>query len=184
MRAPHLINPIEAMTMMLTGRNVRASRAQSLGLVDAVTQERHVRAAVNDAVTGKLKSRGGGVLVTAINSTLGRKIAASRMRSADRQEGAVEHYPAPYALIELWELHGGDKAATAQGRESPRSPGCWSPTPRSNLVRVFFLREKLKELAGRQQWSGKRVHVIGAGAMGGDIAAWCAWQGSASRSPT
>ncbi len=45
-----------------------------------------------------------------------------------------------------------------------------------NLVRVFFLREKLKKLTG-DKWTGKRVHVIGAGAMGGDIAAWCAWHG-------
>ncbi len=45
-----------------------------------------------------------------------------------------------------------------------------------NLVRVFYLRENLKNLAGGQ-WSGRRVHVIGAGAMGGDIAAWCAWHG-------
>ena len=45
-----------------------------------------------------------------------------------------------------------------------------------NLVRVFFLREKLKAKAGGS-WSGRRVHVIGAGAMGGDIAAWCAWHG-------
>ena len=36
-RLPRLINPLEAMTMMLTGRNVRAGRAKSLGLVDAVT---------------------------------------------------------------------------------------------------------------------------------------------------
>src|SRR5258706_1214254 len=45
-----------------------------------------------------------------------------------------------------------------------------------NLIRVFFLREQMKKLAG----SGNRinqVHVIGAGAMGGDIAAWCASQG-------
>jgi len=44
-----------------------------------------------------------------------------------------------------------------------------------NLIRVFFLREELKKLAG----SGnkiKHVHVIGADAMGGDIAAWCAGQ--------
>ena len=27
------------------------------------------------------------------------------------------------------------------------------------------------------EWSGRRVHVVGAGAMGGDIAAWCAWNG-------
>ena len=45
-----------------------------------------------------------------------------------------------------------------------------------NLIRVFFLREQMKKLAG----GGNRiehVHVIGAGAMGGDIAAWCASQG-------
>ena len=53
-RAPRLINPLQAMTMMLTGRTQRARRARSLGLVDAVTQERHVRAAVNAAVAGKL----------------------------------------------------------------------------------------------------------------------------------
>ena len=45
-----------------------------------------------------------------------------------------------------------------------------------NLVRVFFLRENLKSLADGK-WDGRRVHVIGAGAMGGDIAAWCAWHG-------
>jgi len=42
-----------------------------------------------------------------------------------------------------------------------------------NLIRVFFLRELMKKLAG----TGNKisyVHVIGAGAMGGDIAAWCA----------
>jgi 3-hydroxyacyl-CoA dehydrogenase/enoyl-CoA hydratase/3-hydroxybutyryl-CoA epimerase len=41
---------------------------------------------------------------------------------------------------------------------------------------VFFLREKLKGLA-KGEFKGRRVHVIGAGAMGGDIAAWCAWHG-------
>ena len=43
-------------------------------------------------------------------------------------------------------------------------------------MRVFFLREKLKGLADGD-WTGQHVHVIGAGAMGGDIAAWCAWNG-------
>ncbi len=45
-----------------------------------------------------------------------------------------------------------------------------------NLIRVFFLRDEMKKLAG----SGNKVahvHVIGAGAMGGDIAAWCANEG-------
>src|SRR3984893_18067140 len=59
-RLPRLINPIEAMTMMLTGRNARATRAKSLGLVDAVVAERHVKAAASAAVFGKLKNRRGG----------------------------------------------------------------------------------------------------------------------------
>ncbi|MBV8111966.1 MAG: enoyl-CoA hydratase/isomerase family protein, partial [Hyphomicrobiales bacterium] len=49
-RLPRLINPLEAMTMMLTGRNARARRAKSLGLVDAVVPERHVKAAATAAV--------------------------------------------------------------------------------------------------------------------------------------
>src|ERR1700685_2453661 len=45
-----------------------------------------------------------------------------------------------------------------------------------NLIRVFFLREQMKKLAGSGN-TVRRVHVIGAGAMGGDIAAWCANEG-------
>src|SRR5205814_10649894 len=53
-RLPRLINPLEAMTMMLTGRTLRASRARSPGLVDAVTQEGHAPAAATAAIGGKL----------------------------------------------------------------------------------------------------------------------------------
>jgi 3-hydroxyacyl-CoA dehydrogenase/enoyl-CoA hydratase/3-hydroxybutyryl-CoA epimerase len=46
-----------------------------------------------------------------------------------------------------------------------------------NLVRVFFLRERLKALGKVDFPPLRHVHVIGAGAMGGDIAAWCALHG-------
>jgi 3-hydroxyacyl-CoA dehydrogenase/enoyl-CoA hydratase/3-hydroxybutyryl-CoA epimerase len=44
---------------------------------------------------------------------------------------------------------------------------------------VFFLSESLKKLGlrGKEKPSFARVHVIGAGVMGGDIAAWCALRG-------
>ena len=54
-RFTRLVNPMQAMTLMLTGKTIDARRAKSLGLVDAVTQERHVRNAVKDAVFGRLK---------------------------------------------------------------------------------------------------------------------------------
>jgi 3-hydroxyacyl-CoA dehydrogenase/enoyl-CoA hydratase/3-hydroxybutyryl-CoA epimerase len=51
-------------------------------------------------------------------------------------------------------------------------------TPASrNLVRVFFLQNKLKAQGNKIESRIARVHVIGAGVMGGDIAAWCALRG-------
>src|SRR5262249_41710582 len=107
-RLPRLINPLEAMTMMLTGRSVRAGRAKSLGLVDAVVPERHVKPAATAAVTGQLKKHRGSLLGALINSTYGRKLAAKRMRAQTEKKAPAAHYPAPYALIHLWENHAGN----------------------------------------------------------------------------
>jgi len=174
-RLPRLINPLEAMTMMLTGRNVYAARAKPLGLVDAVVPERHVKAAAYAAVEGKLKARRGGLLITLVNTDAGRKLAAKRMRAQTATKAPIAHYPAPHALIDLWETHGRDPKAMQQAEIASFAQLLVGDTSR-NLVRVFFLREKLKGMADGK-FAGRRVHVIGAGAMGGDIAAWCAWQG-------
>ncbi|MEA2912092.1 MAG: 3-hydroxyacyl-CoA dehydrogenase / enoyl-CoA hydratase / 3-hydroxybutyryl-CoA epimerase [Bradyrhizobium sp.] len=174
-RFTRLVNPTQAMTLMLTGKTIDARRAKSLGLVDAVTQERHVRNAVKDAVFGHLKRTRPGLLNTILNFTPVRGFLASRMRTEAEKAAPHEHYPAPYALIDLWERHGGDKAAMLAAEKTSFANLMVTPTAQ-NLIRVFFLREQMKKLAG----SGNKVehvHVIGAGAMGGDIAAWCANQG-------
>ncbi len=174
-RLPRLINPLEAMTAMLTGRNLRAGRARSLGLVDAVVPERHVAAAAAAAVGGKLRSNRGRMLVSLLNTAPGRRLAARRMRSETARRAPIDHYPAPHALIDIWENHGGNPREMQKAETASFAHLVTTDTSR-NLVRVFFLREKLKGLADGA-FDGRRVHVIGAGAMGGDIAAWCAWHG-------
>jgi 3-hydroxyacyl-CoA dehydrogenase / enoyl-CoA hydratase / 3-hydroxybutyryl-CoA epimerase len=174
-RFTRLVNPMQAMTLMLTGRTIDARRAKSLGLVDAVTQERHVRNAATDAVFGRLRRARPGLLNTVLNSSPVRGLLASRMRSEVAKAAPKQHYPAPYALIDLWEKHGGDRAAMLNAEKASFANLMVTPTAQ-NLIRVFFLREQMKKLAG----SGNKVdhvHVIGAGAMGGDIAAWCANRG-------
>ena len=79
-RFTRLINPMEAMTLMLTGRTIDARRAKSLGAVDAVTQERHVRNAVKDAVSGKLARAKPGLLSTILSAGPVRSFLATRMR--------------------------------------------------------------------------------------------------------
>ena len=174
-RFTQLVNPMQAMTLMLTGKTIDARRAKSLGLVDAVAQERHVRNAVKDAVFGRLKRAKSSPLNTILNLTPVRGFLASRMRAEAEKAAPHENYPAPYALIDLWEKHGGDKAAMLAAEKTSFANLMVTPAAQ-NLIRVFFLREQMKKLAG----DGNRishVHVIGAGAMGGDIAAWCANQG-------
>ena len=56
----------------------------------------------------------------------------------------------------------------------------WPSVPLSkvrNLIRVFFLQTRLKGLGDKKAFTPRHVHVIGAGTMGGDIAAWCALRG-------
>jgi 3-hydroxyacyl-CoA dehydrogenase/enoyl-CoA hydratase/3-hydroxybutyryl-CoA epimerase len=174
-RFTRLVNPLQAMTLMLTGKTIDARRAKSLGLVDGVTQERHVRNAVKDALFGHLKRSRPGLLNAVLNFTPVRGFLASRMRREAEKAAPHEHYPAPYALIDLWEKHGGDKAAMLAAEKTSFANLMVTPTAQ-NLIRVFFLREQMKKLAGGGNKVG-HVHVIGAGAMGGDIAAWCANQG-------
>ena len=97
------------------------------------------------------------------------------MRTETAKKAPTAYYPAPYALIDLWENHGGNPQDMAKAEIASFARLMVTATSR-NLVRVFFLREKLKGLADGD-WTGRHVHVIGAGAMGGDIAAWCAWHG-------
>jgi 3-hydroxyacyl-CoA dehydrogenase/enoyl-CoA hydratase/3-hydroxybutyryl-CoA epimerase len=174
-RFTHLVNPMQAMPLMLTGKTIDARRAKSLGLVDAVTQERHVKNAVKDAVSGRLKRARPGFVNNVLSLGPVRRVLAGRMRSEAAKAAPEVHYPAPYALIELWEKHGDNKSAMLNAEKASFARLMVTPTAQ-NLIRVFFLREQMKKLAG----SGNRiehVHVIGAGAMGGDIAAWCAGQG-------
>src|SRR6185295_1452375 len=152
-----------------------ARKAKATGLVDAVTEERHVKNAVRAAISGDLKMAKPGILIPLLNSALARPFLASRMRSEARKSADPEHYPAPYALIDLWEKSGGSRAAMLDGEIKSFARLVVSETAQ-NLIRVFFLRDQLKKIAGEPQNIG-HVHVIGAGAMGGDIAAWCAREG-------
>jgi 3-hydroxyacyl-CoA dehydrogenase/enoyl-CoA hydratase/3-hydroxybutyryl-CoA epimerase len=173
-RFTQLVNPMQSMPLMLTGKTIDARKAKSLGLVDAVTQERHVLNAVKDAVSGRLTRARPGLLNTLLSLGPVRGFLAGRMRSEAAKTAPEANYPAPYALIDLWEKHGGDRRAMLSAEKTSFARLMVTPTAQ-NLIRVFFLREQMKKLAG----SGNKiehVHVIGAGAMGGDIAAWCAGQ--------
>lgn len=175
-RFPALIDPLEAMRAMLTGKTIHDRKAKKLGLIDALVPERHVRAAVQAALDGKLGQARHGLVDAMKETGPARRLAARQMRAAAQAKAPAEHYPAPYALIDNWEEHGGDLAKMKKAEIASFARLMTSDTAQ-NLIRAFLLREKLKKLAGEEKSGIAHVHVIGAGAMGGDIAAWAAWKG-------
>lgn len=175
-RLTRLIPAPAAMGLMLTGRTLRARAARRMGIVDAVTQPRHFERAARWAVTKGLKTKRKKVLPALTNLMPVRWGLAQVMQRQVAAKARRSHYPAPYALIDLWVKHGGSKRSML--KHEPRSIAELITTSTAqNLVRVFFLNERLKGLGSETDRAFKHVHVIGAGTMGGDIAAWCAMQG-------
>lgn len=174
-RMTRLIPAPTAMNLMLTGRSVDGRTAKRMGLVHVATEQRHMEAAARDAVTRGLKSRR--PWHTGLwNSAPVRPLLANVMRRKTSEKVRADHYPAPFALIDLWRRHGGNAKAMADAETVSMAKLMIGDTAQ-NLIRVFFLRERLKSL-GKGQGAGiDRLHVVGAGIMGGDIAAWSALQG-------
>src|SRR6185295_949490 len=81
-----------------------------------------------------------------------------------------------YAIIDIWAEKDGDPFAFPAEHPSSLPQLLAHPTTR-NLIRVFELQERLKAEGKDSTFKAAHVHVVGAGTMGGDIAAWCAVRG-------
>jgi len=176
-RLPQLVGAPAAMDMMLTGRNLSASAARNIGLVDKVVAPAVLLdTAVSLALKGTTRLFKQRATAWITNTWLARKLLAPQMAKQVARKARKEHYPAPYALINTWARTGGSPIQTrldAERRAVVKLAG--TPTAR-NLIRIFFLTERLKALGGKDHGI-QHVHVVGAGVMGGDIAAWSAYKG-------
>jgi len=171
--------PVDAMQIMLTGKLLRASQARRMGLVDKLVRHRdNLRWEARKAVLQNRKSSEAPFAKRAAAFGPVRGYIAKKMREEASKKANPSHFPAPYALIDLFEEHGNDWRAMKQGEAERFIPLMESPTSK-NLRRVFFLSEGLKKqgVRGKDKPVFRRVHVVGAGVMGGDIAAWCALRG-------
>jgi len=176
-RLPRLIGAPAALELMLTGRSASAENAKSLGLVDALTSPDLLVEAAKEMIRhprGRALQQRATAWVT--NLWPVRQVLAPIMVKQTATKARKEQYPAPFALIETWR-RGGPSLAQRLKLEA-RAVAKLAATPTAhNLIRVFFLQERLKGLAGGAEHGIKHVHVVGAGVMGGDIAAWCALRG-------
>jgi 3-hydroxyacyl-CoA dehydrogenase/enoyl-CoA hydratase/3-hydroxybutyryl-CoA epimerase len=175
-RAVQLIGVTAAMDLMLTGRNLRPDKALRLGLVDRVVPAAELRSAAASMATSPGPARRAPLAQRFLSSWPMRRFVAPKIEQQVARRAKRDHYPAPYAIVDLWRRHGANPRTGYEAEAQSVARLVCSPTSR-NLVRVFFLQERMKALGGRDVPKGGHVHVVGAGVMGGDIAAWSAQRG-------
>src|SRR5690606_9585164 len=108
--------PVDAMQIMLTGKLLRAGAARGLNLVDKLVRHRDMlRWEVRKAVLSRRKSSEAGWSKKLMALPLVREAVANQMRKQTGKKARKEHYPAPYALIDLFEQHGNDWRAMIRG---------------------------------------------------------------------
>jgi 3-hydroxyacyl-CoA dehydrogenase/enoyl-CoA hydratase/3-hydroxybutyryl-CoA epimerase len=175
-RLPPLIGAPAAMDMMLTGRGLSARAAKKIGVVDYAVPKRHLKQGAVQLINTQPAPHRLTGWKRLTNHALIRPVLANVFRSKVAKKAPKNHYPAPYALIDLWAKHANDKHQMLAGEQSQVSRLIVGKTSQ-NLIRVFFLQDALKSVGDKSLFKPTHVHVIGAGVMGGDIASWCASQG-------
>lgn len=176
LRLPKLIGAPAAMDLMLSGRSISARAAKKIGLIDYAVAQRHIKDAARSIILKPPRPHKLKGWKKFTNHAAVRPLLAHIFRKKVAARALEKHYPAPYALIDLWAKHGGNRQRMLAGEQTSVSRLVVGKTAQ-NLIRVFFIQEKLKAVGDKSLISPKRIHVIGSGVMGADIAAWCALQG-------
>lgn len=176
-RATQLLGGKSGLEIMLTGRMLRPGAARGMGLVDKlVGVHESLRWAARKAVLKGAKSSYPNTTAKLTNLPPARKALASVMRKETAKKANPKHYPAPFELIDAWEAHG-DDPQRMKGEEVERVSRLITTDTSRNLRRVFRLMELLKAYGKKTDFHARHLHVIGAGTMGGDIAAWGVYKG-------
>jgi 3-hydroxyacyl-CoA dehydrogenase/enoyl-CoA hydratase/3-hydroxybutyryl-CoA epimerase len=187
-RLPRLIGVPAALDLILTGKQVSASRARKLGLVDETCHPAILdRVAISLLARGK--RRGGGAAKTGIGgrvadlvarSPLGGKLVYDKAR-AGVLEKTGGHYPAPLRAVDVVEK--GLRLPLAQGLqvEADAFVELVVGETAKSLIGIFRMKNRVEGKAAELAKSARpvpRAGVIGAGLMGAGIAQGIAHRGT------
>jgi 3-hydroxyacyl-CoA dehydrogenase/enoyl-CoA hydratase/3-hydroxybutyryl-CoA epimerase len=176
-RLTERLGGMAAMQLMLTAKMLRAGAARQMGVFDELVDEfSSLRWAARRAVLKQRRPRRLSLVSSLTNRQPVRGILARVLKYKTAQKANPEHYPAPFRMIDVWSKNRDNRRKMFEG-EAREVGELMVGNTAKNLRRIFFLSERMKGLGKASDFKVRRVHVIGAGVMGGDIAAWCVMQG-------
>jgi len=175
-RSIERMGSLAALDFMLTGRNLKARQAKRAKLINIAVPKRHLLTAAKETILNPPKIKSLPWWESIINSPPLRPLIAKILVKKVSARANRAHYPAPYAMIDLWQKHLGNREDMLK-HEAVSIAHLLVGKTAQNLIRIFKLTDELKGLAKTKAISIEHIHVIGGGVMGGDIAIWCALQG-------
>ena len=175
-RAVKITGVRAAMKLMLTGKPIRVKAAQKNGLIDQLCSDEEWQNQARSIIKSKPKKASAPLIEKLLNLPFLRGFIAKKLVKQVSSKANKNHYPAPYSMIDLWKQHGASTSSGYKAEARSMAKLMCGKTSR-NLIRVFFLQNKLKSQFPSGDTDIKNIHVIGAGIMGGDIASWCALKG-------
>ncbi len=175
-RLTRLLGPAAAADLILKGTLLPAGQALRRGLVDAVCAPEHLTGMAVRMIIERT-SRSPGRFSTLPLRRLAAPAVEWMARRRLERNGVAAHYPAPGLALSVI-CRGAFKSAEEGFRlEKEAIMEAASTDVCSNLIRLFFLREKASKSPDRTSLPG-RLAVIGAGVMGSGIAHWFSSRGS------
>jgi len=108
-RSTAIINPLQSLEMMLTGRALSARAARSMGLVDSVQPRRQIERAVRKTVMSPPQRQHMPVLGKILSLPGVRSLLAEYMKKQVAKKAPRQHYPAPYAILDVWANYYGNE---------------------------------------------------------------------------
>ncbi|MCW8929439.1 MAG: 3-hydroxyacyl-CoA dehydrogenase NAD-binding domain-containing protein [Gammaproteobacteria bacterium] len=191
-RMNRLLGVFKAMNLMLSGRILSVEKAQRFGLIDNIISNKiknhHFRDLVNQWIDESLSQKKGILKYftqkhkrpfynNLLELNFIRPFVSYLISNKVSKRVKKHHYPAPFELINLWQLHAGNDDFMM--KKEAESVACLITSETAqNLIRIFHLQNKLKNLThSSTDKKIKHIHIIGGGVMGGDIAIWCVYKG-------
>jgi len=171
-RAYGRIGTAMAAQMMVTGKPLGAGPALAAGLIDQTVED---AAGLDPALTAWLIAQNGAKPNRQQCETTADLGALDEARAQFLKRLRADHTPAPFAIIDHIQHHGHSASAMSAG-EMDIFPDLMVGSASKNLRRVYHLTDQVRKTA-RGDSGIKNLHVVGAGVMGGDIAAVAAMAG-------
>ena len=175
-RLPRLVGVIRALNVILGGKTPAAKQALRYGMIDAIAPRELLLPVALSMIKGERSPRRPGWLRRPFPNRLFSRLIASRVRARTLRE-TRGHYPARLkaAEIVLASASSSEKESLAHERkallELVETDAC------RNLVRLFFMGERVRKSDDDGMKPVERAVVMGAGVMGSGIAEWISARG-------